>query len=142
MLFGNHGQALLVMQERHSRLLATARLPGKAAEPVAQAMTRILSPFPPHWRRSVAFDNGTEFAQHYQLHQLGVETFFCDVRSPGRRGQSRTASAACDATCRAEQTSPVQTKNSSSSPRQTITPLAGHWAISPPPKSIQTKCCT
>ena len=86
MLFGNHGQALLVMQERHSRLLATARLPGKAAEPVAQAMTRILSPFPPHWRRSVAFDNGTEFAQHYQLHQLGVETFLCDVRSPWQKG--------------------------------------------------------
>ena len=86
MLFGNHGQALLVMQERHSRLLAIARLPGKAAEPVAQAMTGILAPFPPHWRRSVAFDNGTEFAQHYQLHQLGVETFFCDVRSPWQKG--------------------------------------------------------
>ena len=86
MLFGNKGQALLVMQERYSRLLATARLPGKAAEPVAQAMTRILAPFPPHWRRSAAFDNGTEFAQHYQLHQLDVETFFCDVRSPWQKG--------------------------------------------------------
>lgn len=86
MLFGNQGQALLVMTERQSRLLATARLPGKAAQPVAQAMARILAPFPAHWRRSVAFDNGTEFAQHHQLHQLGVETFFCDVRSPWQKG--------------------------------------------------------
>ena len=86
MLFGNKGQALLVMTERRSRLLAMARLPGKAAQPVAQAMARILGSFPPHWRRSVAFDNGTEFAQHYQLHQLDVETFFCDVRSPWQKG--------------------------------------------------------
>ena len=86
MLFGNKGQVLLVMTERNSRLLVVARLPGKAAQPVAQAMARILAPFPAHWRRSVAFDNGTEFAQHYHLHQLGVETFFCDVRSPWQKG--------------------------------------------------------
>ena len=30
MLFGNKGHAMLVMTERHSRLLATARLPGKS----------------------------------------------------------------------------------------------------------------
>ena len=76
MLFGNHGQALLVMQKRHSRLLAA----------VAQAMAGLLAPFPPHWRRTVAFDNGTEFARHYQLHELGVETFFCNVRSPWQKG--------------------------------------------------------
>ena len=86
MLFGNHGQALLVMQERHSRLLAAVRVPGKAAEPVAQAMAGVLAAFPSHWRRMVAFDNGTEFARHYQLHELGVETFFCNVRSPWQKG--------------------------------------------------------
>ena len=86
MLFGNRGQALPVMTERQSRLLAAARLTGKAAQPVAQAMTRILAPFPAHWSRSAAIDNGTEFAQHYQLHRLGVETFFCDVRSPWQKG--------------------------------------------------------
>ena len=86
MLFGNHGQALLVLQERHSRLLATARVPGKAAEPVARALADLLAPFPARWRRTVAFDNGTEFARHYQLHQLGIENFFCDVRSPWQKG--------------------------------------------------------
>ena len=37
-------------------------------------------------RRTVTFDNGTEFAQHYQLHALGMETFFCDTHSPWQKG--------------------------------------------------------
>ena len=41
---------------------------------------------PPHWRRSVTFDNGTEFAHHYRLHALGIETFFCDTHSPWQKG--------------------------------------------------------
>ena len=49
-------------------------------------MAGLLAPFPAEWRRTVAFDNGTEFARHYQLHELGVETFFCDVRSPWQKG--------------------------------------------------------
>ena len=36
-------------------------------------------------RRSVTFDNGTEFARHYELHELGTETFFRDVRSPWQK---------------------------------------------------------
>ena len=86
MLFGNKGQALLVMTERYSRLMSAVRLPGKGAEAVALALAGALAGFPPQWRRTVAFDNGTEFARHYRLHQLGVETFFCDVRSPWQKG--------------------------------------------------------
>ena len=33
-----------------------------------------------------AFDNGTEFARHYRLHDLGVQTFFCDIHSPCQKG--------------------------------------------------------
>ena len=49
-------------------------------------MTQVLSAFPPQWRRTVTFDNGTEFARHHQLHALGVETFFCDTHSPWQKG--------------------------------------------------------
>ncbi|MYC34711.1 MAG: hypothetical protein F4X64_16230 [Chloroflexi bacterium] len=38
------------------------------------------------WRKSVTFDNGAEFARHYRLHELGMETFFCDTRSPWQKG--------------------------------------------------------
>ena len=86
MLFRTYGQAVLAMHERHSRLLIAQRPPGKAAEPIAAAMSQVLSAFPSQWRRTVPFDNGTEFARHYRLHDLGVETFFCDTRSPWQKG--------------------------------------------------------
>ena len=86
MLFGNRGQALLLLHERHSRLLLARRLNSKAATPIAAAMARMLSPLPPELRRSVAFDNGTEFARHRRLHKLGIRTYFCEVRSPWQKG--------------------------------------------------------
>ena len=86
MLFRTYGQVVLTLHERHSRLLIARRAPGKAADPIAQAMASILAPLPPQWRQSVTFDNGTEFARHHQLHALGIQTFFCDVRSPWQKG--------------------------------------------------------
>ena len=32
------------------------------------------------------FDNGTEFARHHQLHDLGIATFFCDPHAPWQKG--------------------------------------------------------
>ena len=86
MLFQRHRQAVLTLHERHSRVLIAIRQPGKAADPVATAMSQVLGAFPPQWRRSVAFDNGTEFARHYRLHDLGIRTFFCDTHSPWQKG--------------------------------------------------------
>ncbi len=86
MLFRTYGHAVLAMHERHSRILIAVRPPGKASGPIADAMAQILGQLPPHCRRSVAFDNGTEFALHHQLHDLGIETFFCDIRSPWQKG--------------------------------------------------------
>ncbi len=85
MLFKTYGQAVLTLHERHSRLLIAVRPPGKAAEPIAKAMIEILAPLPPAWRQTVTFDNGTEFACHYELHDLNVQTFFCDTYARGRR---------------------------------------------------------
>ena len=86
MLFGKYKQAVLTLHERHSRMLIAARPPSKHADPVADLMKRILAPFPPHWRRTVTFDNGSEFARHHRLHALGIETFFCDTHSPWQKG--------------------------------------------------------
>ena len=49
-------------------------------------MLAMMGMLPVELRRSVTFDNGTEFARHHELHELGVETFFCDVRSPWQKG--------------------------------------------------------
>ena len=86
MHFGNHGPALLALAERHSRLVLLARLPGKGADVTADTIARLLAPLPPAWRQTITFDNGTEFARHYRLHALGIQTFFCDTRSPWQKG--------------------------------------------------------
>ncbi len=86
MLFRTYGQAVLTLHERHSRLLLALRPPGKASHPIADALAHLLGQVPPAWRRTVTFDNGTEFARHYRLHALGIETFFCDTHSPWQKG--------------------------------------------------------
>lgn len=86
MLFKTYGQAILTLHERHSRLLIAVRPPSKAAEPIAKAMAEILAPLPEPWRQTVTFDNGTEFAFHYKLHPLNIQTFFCDTYSPWQKG--------------------------------------------------------
>ena len=68
MLFGRSGPVLLVLQERRSRLLLMARAPSKAAGPIDETIARVLGPLPPALRQTVTFDNGTEFARHYELH--------------------------------------------------------------------------
>ena len=91
MHFGNHGPALLALAERHSRLVLLARLPGKHAEVTADTIARLLAPLPPAWRQTLTFDNGTEFARHYRLHARGIQTFFCDTRSPWQKGSGENA---------------------------------------------------
>ena len=86
MQFGRSGQTVLMLHERHSRLLIGVRLPSRAAAPVAEAIAAVLGPLPPEFRQTVTFDNGTEFAHHYELHALGIETFFCDTYSPWQKG--------------------------------------------------------
>ena len=91
MLFRTYGHAVLTMHERHSRILIAVRPPGKASSPIASAMSQVLGQLPPQWRRTVTFDNGTEFALHYRLHDLGIETFFCDTYSPWQKGGASNA---------------------------------------------------
>ncbi len=38
-------------------------------------------------RRSITFDNGTEFSEHWRLNEdIGMATFFCDTHSPWQKG--------------------------------------------------------
>jgi IS30 family transposase len=36
--------------------------------------------------KSITFDNGTEFADHARLKQMGIETYFCDPAKPHQKG--------------------------------------------------------
>jgi transposase, IS30 family len=87
MLFRKYGQAVLAVHERSSRFLRLTRQPNKAAHPVLESLLQMFEPLPPALRRSITFDNGTEFAQHYLLTQrLGLPTFFCDAHKPWQKG--------------------------------------------------------
>ena len=86
MLFAKYGQAVLVAHERHSRLLIVSRQPNKAAEPVVTKLSDLFRSLPKALRRSITFDNGTEFAYHYRLRKLSMRTFFCDPHAPWQKG--------------------------------------------------------
>jgi IS30 family transposase len=92
MLFTIPGQAILVSQERKSRALLSAKQPGKAALPAAERLLAWFAAIDPQLRKSITFDNGTEFAQHLLLvDQLGIQTFFCDPHSPWQKGTIENA---------------------------------------------------
>lgn len=87
MLFSQYGHAVLVLHERRSRLTLIVRQPSKAAAPLADTLTAVLRPLPARLRRSITFDNGTEFAHHFRLHKtLHMQTFFCDPHAPWQKG--------------------------------------------------------
>jgi len=92
MLFAIPGQAILVAHERKSRLLLLARQPSKASQPAAEQLIAWFHALDRRLRRTITFDNGTEFAQHYELtDQLGIRTFFCDPHSPWQKGAIENA---------------------------------------------------
>lgn len=86
MLFSRYGQAVLVTHERHSRLLLATAQPNKAAAPVALQLRRQFQALPAPLKRTITFDNGTEFAFHYRLRPLGLATYFCDPHAPWQKG--------------------------------------------------------
>jgi IS30 family transposase len=87
MLFSAYGQNILVLHERTSRFTAIAMTRNRQAEPTAQLLAQLLQPLPERLRRTLTFDNGTEFAEHHRLNSdPGITTFFCDPHAPWQKG--------------------------------------------------------
>ena len=86
MLFSRYGQAVLTLHDRTSRILIGQRPPNKTAALVSDMLRQILQPLPGPLRKTITFDNGSEFAQHGKLHDLHLKTFFCDTHSPWQKG--------------------------------------------------------
>lgn len=83
MLFSAYGQSVLVLHERSSRLTTILKTRNRKARPTAATLGDLLGPLPEGLRRSLTFDNGTEFAEHYRI---GLPTFFCDPHAPWQKG--------------------------------------------------------
>jgi IS30 family transposase len=87
MLFARYGQGMLVLHERQTRFNIAQRPVDRKAVPTARTIGRRLRKLPQAMRKTISFDNGTEFAEHHRLHKiLGVQTFFCDPHSPWQKG--------------------------------------------------------
>jgi transposase, IS30 family len=86
MMFAKYGQLVLAVQERSSRILLAARPNDKTADLIVHLLEQLLEPIPQQMRRTIAFDNGMEFARHMRLHSLDLQTFFCDPYAPWQKG--------------------------------------------------------
>lgn len=86
MLFSRYGDNILVLHERTTRFTMLDQPPHRRASMTARRIARQLRDMPQPLRRTISFDNGTEFAEHHRLRHLGLQTFFCDVRSPWQKG--------------------------------------------------------
>ena len=87
MLFARYGQGLLVLHERQTRFSIVQQPVDRKAVLTARTIARELGKLPQAMRKTISFDNGTEFAEHHRLHEpLGVQTFFCDPHSPWQKG--------------------------------------------------------
>jgi IS30 family transposase len=87
MLFRTSGHAVLVVHERRSRAIRILRQPSKAAAPVRDNLAALFGRLPQSLRRSITFDNGSEFVLHHELAaRFNLETFFCDPHAPWQKG--------------------------------------------------------
>lgn len=91
--FAKYGHFVLTLHERTSRLMLAARPKDKSADHIAEHLAGWLGALPDGLRKSLTFDNGTEFARHFLLHPLGIRTFFCDPHAPWQKGGIENAHA-------------------------------------------------
>jgi len=86
MAFSQAGPSVMVVHERKTRATFLFHLQNKSSDGVAQKLLSFFSELPKKLRKSLTFDNGSEFSSHHQLNRLGIKTYFCDTRSPWQKG--------------------------------------------------------
>jgi IS30 family transposase len=83
MAFSLPGYNNVVLTERKSRYILASRQTDKTAATTTASLLTLLAQLPDHARRSITFDNGSEFVRH---DTLGLSTYFCDPHSPWQKG--------------------------------------------------------
>ena len=86
MMFSDKKHNLMVAQERCSRFIMLALQDDKKSQRIIHTQRQWFSALPPPMRQTLTQDNGTEFALHHQLHEIGIQTFFCNPHSPWQKG--------------------------------------------------------
>jgi IS30 family transposase len=82
--------AIGTLVERTTRYTLLLHLPGAhTADAVRDAVTAAMTHLPPHLRRSLTWDQGSEMAHHAQITATtGLPVYFCEAHSPWQRGSN------------------------------------------------------
>lgn len=74
------------LTERKSKMELAYLLFGKDAITTTEALWKMIESVPKELMKSITFDNGTEFVNHFELKgRYGIETYFCDPWDPWQR---------------------------------------------------------
>lgn len=77
MMGSNHKSALLVMTDRTTLVTMIEKLESKSADEINGKMIRRLNNFSSSWIKTITYDNGKEFAKHYEIaERFNVKTYF------------------------------------------------------------------
>lgn len=78
--------------ERCSRYLHLAKLSKNGSSEVRETINRRLSRHPPHMRRTITYDNGSENVEHHRVNKvLGTTSYFCNPYRSWERGSVENA---------------------------------------------------
>lgn len=77
MMGSNHKSALLVMTDRTTLVTMMEKLESKNADEINNKMIKRLTSFNSSWIKTITYDNGKEFAKHYEIAELlNAKTYF------------------------------------------------------------------
>jgi IS30 family transposase len=86
----DHKSAIGTLVERSTRYVMLVHLPaGHTATAMRDALTETILALPPHLRRSLTWDQGSEMAAHKAFTIVtDIPVYFCDPASPWQRGSN------------------------------------------------------
>jgi IS30 family transposase len=91
---GDQSANIMVITERKTRYVILIKNESKKATGIMKRLFNVLAILPQQMRKSITFDNGTEFAHHQLLKDhLRMDTYFCDPHSPWQKGQVEKTNA-------------------------------------------------
>jgi IS30 family transposase len=93
--------AIGTLVERTTRYTLLLHLPGAhTADAVRDAVTAAMTHLPPHLRRSLTWDQGSEMAHHAQITATtGLPVYFCEAHSPWQRGSNENTNGLLRRNC-------------------------------------------
>lgn len=84
---GSNNTHIATLVDRKSRYTIIAKLPGKDATSVHEALLSVFKKMPNEYCKSLTWDRGMELARHAELtSEIGIPVYFCDPQSPWQRG--------------------------------------------------------